>query len=288
MNEQLKTVAVCGASGFIGTNLCSYLKDSGYRVVPLSRRLFEEGADAQLCESVASCDAVINVAGATINHRWSRSYKRLLYESRIDVVRRLVAAIRDTGEVRTFISASAVGYYPSVGCYDEESSATGSDFLAGLCQAWEAEVQKAPVGVRTLITRFGAVMAPRGGAFGAMSRPARMGIGTIIGSGRQPFTWIDIDDLCRAMVFLLESEASGVFNFTAPQKLSQRDAGRLVARYYGAKLTIRIPRLFFRLLWGEAADFLLEGQCVEPARLLAAGFEFRSPDFPHFLDRLKQ
>lgn len=288
MNGQVKTVAVCGASGFIGTNLCTYIKNVGYDVVPLPRRLFGDDAGAELREAVASCDAVINVAGATINHRWCHRYKRLLYDSRVGIVRRLVAAIRDTGSVRTFVSASAVGYYPSVGCYDEESTAAGNDFLAGLCRAWEAEVQKAPTGVRTLITRFGAVMAPRGGAFEAMSRPARMGAGTIIGSGLQPFTWIDIDDLCRAMVFLLESEFSGVFNFTAPQKLSQRDAARLVARHYGAKITFRIPGLFFRLLWGEAADFLLEGQCVEPARLLAAGFPFRTPDFQHFLDRLKK
>lgn len=286
MNERQKIVAICGVSGFVGSNLCTYLKSLGWEVVSLGRELFDEEAGERLREVVSSCDAVICVAGATIDHRWSASYKRLLYESRVGVVRKLVDAMNSSQRVHTFISASAVGYYAISGCHDEESGQSGDDFLAKLCRAWEEEACKAPTRIRTLITRFGVVLASHGGAFGRMSRPARLGVGTIIGSGRQPFTWIDLDDLCRGMGFLLDSDLSGIFNFVAPQQLSQREIGELISLRYGARVTLRIPALFFRLIWGEAADFLLNGQCVIPRRLLEAGFEFRSPDLRSFLNRL--
>lgn len=286
MKKRDRTIALCGADGFIGSHLAAYLSGKGHTVVPVERALLADNAADRLAALLASCDTVICVTGATINRRWSDKYKHLLYESRVGVVKRLVKAMRLCPAIDTFVSASAVGFYPSEGCHDEHSETSGDDFLAGLCKAWEAEARRAPKHIRTIITRFGVVLSPDGGAFGPMARPARMGVGAILGSGRQPFTWIDLKDLCRAVNFLIRSDLRGTFNLAAPEKLSQREAARLLSAHYKAWFTMPIPTFLFRLLRGEAADMLLKGQCTEPSRLLAAGFEFCTPSLEKFLFRL--
>ena len=286
--EANRKVAVCGATGFIGTHLCRYLKDAGYEIVSLPRELFAEGAGGRLAATIAPCATVIDVAGATINHRWSEAYKRQLYDSRVEIVRQLVDAMRRSEHVRTFVSASAVGYYPSSGCYDESSQVSGDDFLAGLCRAWEDDAHKTPERIRTIVTRFGVVLAGHGGAFEPMARPARMGAAAVIGSGVQPFTWIDIEDLCRAILFLIDSDLCGTFNLVAPQQLTQREAAVQIGKHYGSLFILRIPSFVFRSVFGEASGFLLKGQCVRPARLLEAGFEFRSPSLSDFLANIEK
>lgn len=288
MENKKKTVALCGATGFIGTHLSSHLRGKGHTVVPIGRELLTAGAAEKLIEALTPCDTVINVAGATIDHRWSDKYKHLLYESRIGVVRRLVEAMDRCQGVDTFVSASAVGFYPSAGCHDERSEEAGEDFLARLCRDWEAEAHRTSRRIRTIVTRFGVVLAPDGGAFLPMARPARMGVGAILGRGRQPFTWIDLRDLCRAINFLCTSNLSGTFNLVAPQKMSQREAAQLISAHYGAWFSVHVPAFVIRILKGEAADTLLKGQCAEPAALLDAGFEFCSPQLELFLNRLRK
>lgn len=280
-------VAISGASGFVGTRLSEYLKKCGYEVVPLGRADFRPEAKGQLLRKVADCRGMINLAGAPIDRRWSDKYKRELIGSRTDVTRRLAEAVNLSPMTEVFISASAVGCYPSVGCYDEYSAARGTGFLAQLCADWEAETRRIKPQVRVAITRFGVVLDGEGGAFPRMARPARMGVAARPGSGLQPFSWIDIADLVRAEVFLLERHnMEGVFNFAAPQRLTQREFADAVAAHYKARMTVTVPAFVFRMLYGEAADFLLHGQCAVPARLSEVGFRFHSPDIETFLKRL--
>ncbi len=280
-------VAISGASGFVGTRLSDYLKSCGHEVVPLGRADFRPEAKQQLTDKVADCGGVVNLAGAPIDHRWSGKYKRELISSRVDVTRRLAEAVNLSAVTEVFISTSAVGCYPSVGCYDEYSAARGTGFLARLCADWEAETRRIKPRVRVAITRFGVVLDAEGGAFPRMARPARMGVAAVSGRGHQPFSWIDAADLVRAEAFLLERHnLEGVFNFAAPQRLTQREFADAVAAHYKAHLTVAVPAFVFRLLYGEAADFLLHGQCAVPARLGEAGFRFRTPDIETFLKRL--
>lgn len=278
-------IAISGATGFVGRHLTAYLLKKGHEVVPLGRADFAEEVRDRLAYLVAECDAVINLAGAPIDRRWSRKYKEELVASRVETTRRLVDAVNRSEKTRTFVSTSAVGCYPPVGCYDDYSAERGSGFLARLCEQWEAEALR--VRVRCVITRFGVVLAGDGGAFARLVRPAAYGLAVVPGGGSQPFTWIGMNDLVRAELFLiLHDELEGVFNFAAPENTSLREFVRAVGRHYRARVTATVPAFAVRLAMGEGASALLDGACALPQRLQQAGFRFCAPTVSEFLRRL--
>ena len=145
-------IAISGASGYIGQHLTLFFTEKGDEVVPLGRNLFKEENFDELCHRVESCDVVINLAGASINKRWTKAYKQELYDSRIRTTHQLVNAI-NTRDIlpKLFISTSAVGYYPTSGEYDEYNNRQGEDFLARLCGAWEKEARACLPDVRLVI-----------------------------------------------------------------------------------------------------------------------------------------
>ena len=178
------------------------------------------------------------------------------------------------------ISASAVGYYPAMAEVDEYTRTRGDGFLSDLCYAWEKEAKRCPEHTRLVITRFGVVLSPDGGAMLQMLRPLQATkIAAAIGPGTQPFPWIDMRDLCRAMEFFISHEETrGVFNLVAPQQISQYTFAREMGKAYHAWTTIVVPQTVFRMLYGEAASFLTSGQRVRPTRLQEAGFRFAVPN----------
>lgn len=282
-------IAMSGATGYIGKHLTKYLTETGgHRILPLGRAMFREDMSGHLIQTLTHCDVIINLAGAPISRRWTPEYKKELYDSRFNVTHRIVRAL---GAVKTkpklMISASAVGYYPStesisatstspLKVWDEYTHTRGEGFLADLCRVWEKEAQHCPPPTRVVITRFGIVLSPDGGAMQQMLRPLKMTkVATAIGPGTQPFPWVDIHDLCRAMAFIIEHESmNGVYNLVSPEQVSQYAFTRRMAKAYGAWLTVTLPRAVFRLLYGEAASFLTAGQYVRPTRLGEAGFSF--------------
>lgn len=278
-------IAISGATGFIGTHLSGYLTDKGHRIVPLKRELFNREHFSQLRDIISSSDTVINLAGAPINRRWTQAYKQILLESRLSTTASLVDAINTSPTPpRLFISASASGYYPSTGCYDEYDTPQTTGFLSELCRQWEAEARKVIPEVRLAITRFGIVLSPDGGAFKQLKQITKIKLATIIGPGSQPFTWIDLQDLLRAMAMIIESpNLSGTFNLVAPQKITNAQFTRELAHSTHTLLTLKIPSPFFRLLYGEGATFLTQGQCISPKRLVEAGFQFHSDNIQEFL-----
>ena len=280
-------IAISGATGFIGTHLTRYLSGQGHEVTGLGRKWFGRGNADHLAKLMEGMDVVINLAGAPVNHRWTTAYKQELYDSRIIPTRMLVDAINRTDRVRLFISASAVGYYPSRGCYDEYSHVKSDGFLAGLCRAWEAEPGLIRKSARLIITRFGVVLSPEGGAFLQLIRPLQSRLATVIGSGNQPFTWIALTDLIGAMGFVIDQPGwSGVFNFVTPEQTTNAAFTAALARRYHARLTVKLPTVFFRLFYGEGAVLLTEGQCVKPTRLLEKEFQFQAPTVEAFFKRI--
>ena len=138
-------IAISGATGFIGTHLTAYLTGLGHRAVPLGRPAFR--SQESLAAALAGCGAVVNLAGAPIDRRWSDAYKKQLYDSRIGTTRKLVAAINEMNPApKVFVSASAVGYYPDQGCYDEYTAVKGTGFLSDLCESWGAGSEPAGSG----------------------------------------------------------------------------------------------------------------------------------------------
>ena len=210
-----------------------------------------------------------------------KSYKQELFNSRIVVTHRIVRALNAVKtKPKLMISASAVGYYPPEVEADEYTRTRGEGFLSDLCYAWEKEAKRCPEPTRLVITRFGVVLSPDGGAMQQMLRPLQATkVATAIGPGTQSFPWIALHDLCRAMEFFIgHEETQGVFNLVAPQQISQYDFTHEMGKAYQAWTTIVAPQRAFRIFYGEAASFLTAGQKVRPTRLLEAGFRFSVPN----------
>lgn len=279
-------IAMSGASGFVGTSLSLFLSNEGHEIIPLGRELFRPENEAALCRILSTCHAVVNLAGAPINKRWTRTYKQQLIDSRVTVTRSLTRAMKKSRHSPAiFVSTSAVGYYPSWGEWDEYNDVCGNDFLAHLCKEWEAAAHECPEDTRLVITRFGIVLSRDGGVLPPLlDIQRRVHAGVIIGNGQQPFPWISLPDLCRAYSLLLrDNRLSGVFNFTVPCGITQRELARDLARIEHIERLIKIPRLFFRMLYGERSHFITEGQWVSPTRLQEAGFIFQHPTLQSFL-----
>lgn len=280
-------IAITGASGFIGKHLSNYLAAFHHQIIPIGRGLLCEDSFQQLVEVLEDCDVLINLAGATINRRWTPQYKDVICNSRIGTTSRLVCALKSADKKpELMISASAVGYYPSEGEFDEHDDVATEGFLASLCREWEAEAKKCPSETRLVITRFGVVLALDGGAMKEMITPLiRTKVSAVIGSGKQAFPWIDLQDVCKAILFLMEREkAKGVYNLVSPQQINQKHLAHALAKAYRAWATLPVPGFVFRCLFGERSSMLLEGQMVRPSRLLEAGFVFSVPTVEQLLN----
>lgn len=294
-----------GGSGFVGSHLVRALLAAGWQVSLLSRQprrtaLQFEGrvqVYASLAEvpQAARFDLVVNLAGARIlGWHWSARRKAVLRASRVGLSTQLVDWLHSRGQQpRLLLSASAIGWYGIQAREDQrplhEDAPPQAIFMSELCQEWEAAISRAQsLGIPCARMRFGLVLGD-GGAGPMMLLPIQLGLGGPVGDGRQILSWIHIDDVLQAMAFLCRQpgqEAGGAWNFCAPHSLSQHEFARSAAREWHRPCVWPTPAFLLRLLLGEQADLLLEGQRVYPQRLLAKGFSFRYPDLASALAAL--
>jgi hypothetical protein len=287
-------VIITGGSGLIGRHLSANLIEDGHEVVVLSRSprkavnlpkdVVIQGWDARTAENwgdlVNSDTAIVNLAGAGLSdQRWSDDRKEVILNSRIRSGEAVVAAVEAASEKpKVVIQASAVGYYGDTG--DKvltEESEPGDDYLADVCQQWEAST--APVeemGVRRAIIRTGIVLSKKGGALPRMLTPFRLFVGGPLGSGQQYFPWIHIEDEVRAIQFLIENEkTSGAHNMAAPQELTNAQFSRVLGMVMNRPAVLNVPPFALQAVFGDMSTVLLGGQRIVPQRLLDAGFEFK-------------
>jgi uncharacterized protein (TIGR01777 family) len=293
-------IFMTGATGFVGTALTRRLIDAGHTVTILTQTqpdpssagsdrsylIGDPSAGGSWQDAVAAHDVVINLAGASIFSRWTEKYKKVLRSSRLDTTRRLFEALpEDAGHI-TFFSTSAVGYY---GFHEDEelteSSPAGADFLAQLAYDWEHEALRAQSkGARVIVTRFGIVLGPNGGALGQMVLLFKNFLGGPLGSGRQWFSWIHMQDLADAFLFLLaRPDLSGPFNVCSPMPVRNSDLASALGRVLHRPAFLPAPAFMVELLLGEFGSVLLKGQRVVPRRLLDAGFRFQHPEIQEAL-----
>ena len=291
-------IIVTGATGFIGKVLCFRLIEEKYDVVALSRskekgkKIFGtdatvvewDGKSSEVWQDYANgAYAVVNLAGENIGSgRWTPKRKKSILQSRLDAGRAIVEAAKAVEKKpRVIIQASAIGYYGSRG--DEiidESSSPGESFLVEVVKKWEQSTQGVEaLKIRRVIIRSGIVLGKEGGVFLRLVKPFRFFIGGHLGSGKQWFSWIHLEDEVKAILFLIEREdLSGVFNLTAPHQLIQKDFFHILGKIMKRPSWFPVPGFVLRLIFGEMAkDTLLSGQRVSPRRLLEEGYRFLYP-----------
>ncbi|MBC8317414.1 MAG: TIGR01777 family protein [Desulfobulbaceae bacterium] len=273
------TIALSGSTGFVGKRLCEFLQQKGWSVIPLAREDFKAPA-SDLARKIQNADVIINLAGAPIIKRWTAGYKKILFDSRINVTRKLVEACSEmTRKPEAFISTSAIGFYADHGHHTETHFVQADNFLGNLSQKWEEEAMKAErLGIRTMIFRFGVILGKNGGALQQMLLPFRLGLGGHIGSGLQAFSWIHIEDLTQAYVTAITTPSfNGVYNLTSPNPTTNRGLTKALGKALCRPTIFRVPRLILKLHFGEGATVLTGGQHVLPERLLQSDFTFQFP-----------
>lgn len=271
---------ITGSNGFVGTVLRDYLCSRGYQIKALPRKV--------TCSSIDGCDIIINLAGTTINQRWSKTAKQEILSSRISTTSSIVEAISQCkNPPKMLISASATGYYKNYPHnnktspfkqqefdFTEDHFVEGDDFLSGVCRAWEDEALKCEKYCVVKIIRLGVVMGGNGGYLMQMKKLARAGIIPIPGRGDQVVPWISGGDLCRAIEYIINTPTlPKILNIVSPVTLCAKDISRCLSKKYRA-VALPIPSFLIKILTGELSTMILNGNRVIPEALTKSGFSF--------------
>ncbi len=273
-------IAICGKSGLVGSKLEAFFHSNSHEVIGIKVR--ETTPIDAIAQQLQNIDVLINLSGVSILGRWSEAYKERLISSRIESTKKLVEAMAMLREKPSlFLNASAVGIYRSDAQHGDDSTVYANDFLANLCREWEAGAFNAEFhGVRTAVLRFGVIYAKEGGALQKMLPPFRFGLGGKLGSGTQMVSWIHIDDLVRAVDFIMvHPEIHGSVNFCAPYPLSNAKQTRILGKVLKRFTLLSVPAFALKLILGEGAGVMLDSKEVYPTKLLDNGFAFEFPSF---------
>ena len=293
----MQHVLISGGTGLIGRHLIKQLQKQ-YEVTVLTRdparakRLLGKTIGTLHLEelrSVNDYDAIINLAGEPIaDKRWTDKQKEIICNSRWDITTRLVDLINNsTNKPEVFISGSAVGVYGRQGDtpLNEDFTDYHQEFSSEVCQKWEEIARGAQT--RVCIVRTGIVLEEDGGALAKMVMPFRFGLGGPIGDGKQFMSWIHIEDMVRALVYLLENtKCIGPYNLTSPKPNTNAFFAIKLAKRLDRPCIFRVPKVIMKTLMGESSDLVLYGQKVLPERLVSAGFSFTYPTLEKALSAL--
>ena len=301
-SEQQPTIVITGASGLVGTKLTKAFEADGNRVLRAVRR--EARSDQELSwdpvkgtidrDKLEGVDAVVHLAGAGIaDRRWTESYKKTILDSRVDgttLIAETIASLEN--KPRVFACASAIGFYGNRGDDElDESAKSGDGYLPEVCLQWERACQAAEqADIRTVKMRIGVVLSTDGGALQKMLTPFKLGGGGILGSGKQYFSWIELDDIVRAMQFVVANESlSGPVNLVAPHPVTNHEFTKTLGRVLSRPTILPMPGFAARLVFGEMADaLLLASTRVVPTALTDAGFTFENGELEPALRHILQ
>ncbi len=295
-----RILLLTGATGGIGRRLVPALQRQGYRVrlavrsVDKAAALFP-GAEVFCWEAsqplpealLEGVWGVVNLAGAPIARRWTREYRRQIFESRVKTTQALVRELSKSPTVQVFLSVSATGYYGDRGeemC--TESTPAGQDFLAQVCVAWEAAALEACERARVVIPRLGAVLDRQAGLLARLLPSFRLYAGGVLGNGQQWLPWVHWRDVVGFVLWALETPTvRGVYNMVAPHAVRFREFCRSLGRLLRRPCWLAVPTWVLWLRYGELAQALVSSQRVVPERAVAEGFPFQFPELMAALQR---
>jgi hypothetical protein len=288
----MQNILITGGTGLVGQALTQLLLKEGYQVSYLSRSeqnipniktyLWDVKKQTIDAQAIQKADAIIHLAGAGVaEERWTNSRKQEILESRTDSTTLLVKALKDTSHaVKTFISASAIGYYglDTGSTLINEDSQAGNDFLAEVTKSWERSVEDiSDLGIRTTKLRIGVVLSEKGGALPKIMQPVKFGAGAALGSGKQYMSWIHIKDLARMFLFVLQQDKmEGIYNAVGPNPLNNAEITQAIAKTLGRPLFLpNVPEFALKLIMGEMAGIVTGGNRVSSQKIEKAGFDFQ-------------
>ena len=290
-------VVLTGASGLLGPALVASFRTDGHEVVRLVRRTpsapdeaaWDPAGGTVDRRALEAADVAVNLAGVGIGDRpWTPAHKRAVMDSRVRSTMTIARAVAEHG-VPNFVSQSGIAYYGNPGdAVCDEESPRGPGYMADVVAAWEAATEPAlDAGARVVQTRTSVILSARGGTYGRLLPLFRLGLGGKLGSGRQWWSWIALDDYVRAVRFLIDHpELTGVVNVTAPEPLTNAEMTAAMGRVLHRPTVFRAPGWAMKIPLRDLAEDFLGGQRVVPRRLLDAGFEFAHPTFEPALREL--
>lgn len=272
-------IAVTGSSGLVGRNLNEHFKRPGIKFIKIDRQTLYNDSE-QLINFIENADVVIHLAGAPVFQFWTKKNKEIIRNSRIVTGENLCSALKKSKKKPGLVLfSSGVSIYSGSGRHSEKSQDYADGFLSDLIIEWESIAGRIrEMGIRTVVMRFGIVLGKGGGALEIMQTPFKLGLGAIIGNGKQKVSFIHIKDLCRAIDYLInDSDYNGIVNFTSPESTTNRELGGELAKVLNRPLFLRIPEVVVRKVIGEASVLILSGEDVEPGVLMEEGFKFEFP-----------
>jgi len=286
-------VLITGGSGMVGTKLTNMLLAKGHEVAHLSRSSKEQ-KDVEVyvwdvkagtidANAINDVDAIVHLAGAGVaDERWTDERKKVILSSRVETAKLLIKVLTENQhQVKTFLSASGMGYYGDNGEKEmNESDEVGDDFLAEVCKYWEKSTEPiGEMGIRRAVFRISLVLSRKGGALPKMDIPVKMGLGSYFGNGKQIYSWIHIEDLCRLFIEALEEDHfHGIYNAATPHQLSNRAFTKVLANVMGRPfIPAPVPSFMLKIALGEMSETVLGSIALNMTKLKATGFTFKHP-----------
>lgn len=290
-------ILITGGTGFIGSKLTHAFRKDRHHVYILTRQeqttehpyihyiKYDDSNFDNLDwteELPEDFDLIYNLAGASLNKKWTEEYKDLILSSRLNMTYMLYKWLEQSGiKPLAFINASAVGYYPTseIVEYDEFDKLSSTNFLSDVVNRWEAAAAKLEtLGIRVVYSRFGLVLDKYNGALPLMEKLYKANIGGNIGTGKQWYSWIHIDDVINALLFTgVNQEVSGPVNVTAPVQVRQHEFSKVLSAILGKPNYFKTPAFLIDKVLGERALLVIEGQKVHPRVLLDNDFKYLYP-----------